>query len=79
MVLAGLSAGAFPLARAAGDVDVEEERRLFFVGVTRAKEELILTAAEPLSDFVNELPDTLLRETTALRRNDAGTRQLKLF
>ncbi len=77
--LAGLSAGAFPLTRAAGDVDVEEERRLLFVGVTRAKEELILTAAEPLSDFVRELPDAIWHEAAALHRNDAGTRQLKLF
>lgn len=40
--LIGLADGQFPGRRAIEDGDVEEERRLFYVGVTRAKNELYL-------------------------------------
>ncbi len=39
----GLSDGGFPLQRAIDEGDVEEERRLFYVAVTRAKDVLYLT------------------------------------
>lgn len=42
----GLEEGLFPLAKAAQDrKDLEEERRLFYVGVTRAEQHLYLTTA----------------------------------
>ena len=44
--VAGLEEGLFPLAAAAQDrKELEEERRLFYVGVTRAKEYLVLSYA----------------------------------
>ncbi|MEM6959446.1 MAG: 3'-5' exonuclease, partial [Myxococcota bacterium] len=44
--VSGLEEGLFPLAKAAQDVkELEEERRLFYVGVTRAEERLFLTHA----------------------------------
>ncbi|MBI2162113.1 MAG: UvrD-helicase domain-containing protein [Candidatus Rokubacteria bacterium] len=44
--LTGLEEGVFPHARSMGSVDeVEEERRLCYVGVTRAKERLALSYA----------------------------------
>ncbi len=44
--VSGLEEGLFPLARAAQDVtELEEERRLFYVGVTRAEERLFLSHA----------------------------------
>ena len=39
----GLADGSFPLQRAIDSGDVEEERRLFYVAVTRAQDELWLT------------------------------------
>jgi len=43
----GLGDGLFPLARAAEEpAQLEEERRLFYVGITRAEEKLYLTCAE---------------------------------
>jgi DNA helicase-2/ATP-dependent DNA helicase PcrA len=40
--LIGLSEGLFPLRRAIESGDIEEERRLFYVAVTRARDELYL-------------------------------------
>lgn len=74
--LAGLSAGAMPLESPGRPADAEEERRLFFVGLTRAREELILTAAPEFSPFLRELPETVVRETTGRRRE---AEQLCLF
>ncbi|MDR0950322.1 MAG: ATP-dependent helicase [Candidatus Ancillula sp.] len=41
--LAGLSDGKMPIVRARTDLAIEEERRLLYVGVTRAKEKLIMS------------------------------------
>lgn len=63
----GLADGLFPLKRAIDEDNLEEERRLFYVAVTRAKDELYLsypminTQGGPSmrlhpSRFLNELP-----------------------
>ena len=70
--IVGLEEGIFPNANAYGDdeEDLEEERRLCYVGITRAKEVLYLTyARERLlygssqynlpSRFLNEIPNEL--------------------
>jgi len=50
--VAGLEDGIFPSGRAFEDVEqMEEERRLFYVALTRAKEHLILTFAKHRSSF----------------------------
>ncbi|HUF25003.1 MAG TPA: 3'-5' exonuclease, partial [Vicinamibacterales bacterium] len=72
VVMAGLEEGLFPHARSAEDEDeLEEERRLCYVGITRARERLFLTSAarrrvfgeyqstEP-SRFIEEIPANLI-------------------
>ena len=76
--LAGLTAGSFPLEREGHVADLAEERRLFFVGMTRAREELILTASNPPSEFAQSLPSTVQREVLRQHRPQQG-KQLTLF
>ena len=60
--------------------DIEEERRLFYVGMTRAKEELILTTSREASVFLEDMPEEfLLRESADKRKQNGGGEQLNLF
>ena len=63
--LAGLNAGDLPLERESSPTNVEEERRLFFVGMTRAREELVLSGHGDASVFLKEL------QTSRLHRENA--------
>lgn len=54
--LAGFKDRSIPLESGRGPVDREEERRLCYVGMTRAKEELILAGWGDPSPFEKELP-----------------------
>ena len=70
--LTGMEDGIFPHSRTLGERDeLEEERRLAYVGLTRAQERLYLTRAEyrsawgapnynPASRFLDEIPETLI-------------------
>jgi DNA helicase-2/ATP-dependent DNA helicase PcrA len=70
--LTGLEDGVFPHLRTLGDpVQLEEERRLAYVGVTRARQRLYLTRAavrsawgqpayNPPSRFLTEVPEHLI-------------------
>ncbi len=80
----GLEEGVFPHYLSLEDNDqVEEERRIFYVGVTRAKEELHLSSSEfklksgrlefhTPSRFIKEIPHELLERKTfsSLDRED---------
>lgn len=75
--LAGMEEGVFPHFRSIGEsVQLEEERRLFYVGVTRAQKRLYLTHAicrdlygitnhNQVSRFLNEVPSELLDEANS--------------
>ncbi len=70
--LMGMEEGVFPGMRSFGDdEEIEEERRVCYVGITRAKERLFLSRAKsrmlfgatkynPPSRFLGEIPDELL-------------------
>ncbi len=71
--IVGVEEGIFPHNRALNDpVELEEERRLAYVGITRAKEQLVLSHAwsrslygstqyNPPSRFLSEIPDELIQ------------------
>ena len=66
--LCGVKEGSIPLESSKGKSDLQEERRLFFVGITRAREELILTVPGKPSVFLSDLPAAeILREKSAAR------------
>ena len=78
VILAGAEEGELPLRRPGEEANEEEERRLFFVGVTRAREELVITHGPAPSPFLRELPAALCRERAAVRQS-AAARQMSLF
>jgi len=52
------------------DESQEEERRLFYVGMTRAKNRLIISAVGEVSSFVNEI-EVPIKDMTELNLNEA--------
>ena len=78
--LCGVSKRGLPLDAPGRPTDVQEERRLFFVGMTRAREELILLTNSEPSPFLAEIPAANLENGTAaeLKRPQA-VQQLHLF
>jgi len=76
----GLEDGLFPLARAAEDPSqLEEERRLFYVGVTRAERALYLTHAEQRrrnGEFMASMPSRFLREVPKQMIKRADTKRV---
>jgi DNA helicase-2/ATP-dependent DNA helicase PcrA len=74
VVMAGLEEGLFPHSRARDDdAELEEERRLCYVGITRARRKLVLTSAarrrvfgeyQPTeaSRFIEEIPADLVEQ-----------------
>lgn len=59
--LCGANENLLPLT-VGGKTDTEEERRLFYVGITRAEEELVITTSGRPSPFLAELPEQVVRE-----------------
>ncbi|CAB4324286.1 MAG: DNA helicase PcrA [Actinobacteria bacterium] len=82
--LIGLEDGVFPHLRSIGDPDeLEEERRLAYVGITRARERLHLSHAwartmfgstqyNPPSRFLDEIPANLVTMVAGERRTARG-------
>jgi len=79
--ITGLEEGLLPCRSM--DCDMEEERRLFYVGMTRAKTNLLLSYVKPNkpSPFLSEIPAHLLTtmDTEGEKRRKPAARQLKLF
>jgi DNA helicase-2/ATP-dependent DNA helicase PcrA len=80
----GLEDGVFPHLRSLTEPDqLEEERRLAYVGITRARQRLYLTHAwsrtlfggtqyNPPSRFLDEIPDGLIHDVEGHRRSSRG-------
>ena len=76
--LCGVNQGVLPLESPRHPCDTEEERRLFFVGMTRAKQELILLTSGHESPFLKEIPPEALQVAPA-SSHASKPQQLSLF
>lgn len=88
--LAGMEDGLFPsymTIMSDDHSDIEEERRLAYVGITRAMNDLTITYARmrmtrgetqynPLSRFVREIPEDLLDDTVPARKTSSESREM---
>ncbi|MEM7324804.1 MAG: DNA helicase PcrA [Actinomycetota bacterium] len=86
VVMLGMEDGVFPHMRSMTDPDeMEEERRLAYVGITRARERLYVTHAwarmlfgqtqyNPPSRFLDEIPTELITEADGSRSSKRGLR-----
>jgi DNA helicase-2/ATP-dependent DNA helicase PcrA len=84
--IVGLEDGVFPHMRSLGDPgELEEERRLAYVGITRAQDHLFLTSAwnrmlfggsnyNPPSRFLKEVPEGLLQKAGKRQRRSPADR-----
>ncbi|MDB4883697.1 MAG: UvrD-like helicase, partial [Gemmatimonadetes bacterium] len=82
--ITGLEDGLFPLAKAYDDPALlEEERRLFYVGITRAEQKLFLTHAEErrrngefmpckASSFLVAIPEDMLEQRMTIKVRSSG-------
>jgi DNA helicase-2/ATP-dependent DNA helicase PcrA len=82
--ITGLEDGLFPLAKAYDDPALmEEERRLFYVGITRAERKLFLTHAEErrrngefmpskASSFLVAIPEDMLEQRKTIKVRSSG-------
>ncbi|MDB4888044.1 MAG: UvrD-like helicase [Gemmatimonadetes bacterium] len=82
--ITGLEDGLFPLAKAYDDpAMLEEERRLFYVGITRAEKKLYLTHAEErrrngefmpskASSFLQAIPEDMLELRKTIKVRSSG-------
>lgn len=85
--LMGLEEGVFPHSRSLmEEAEMEEERRLAYVGITRAEQELYLTNAKmrtlfgrtnmnPESRFIAEIPDDLLENLNEKKKRERRLRE----
>jgi DNA helicase-2/ATP-dependent DNA helicase PcrA len=82
--ITGLEDGLFPLAKAYDQPSLlEEERRLFYVGITRAEQKLYLTHADERrrngellgtrpSGFLDRIPDALIERRSTIKVRSSG-------
>ncbi|MCF7791809.1 MAG: UvrD-helicase domain-containing protein [Victivallales bacterium] len=84
--LVGLEEGLFPNYRAVDEGNLDEERRLFYVAVTRAKEKIIMSNAKTRfrygkaqkqrsSSFINEIPEELFEELNRIPVEDNSVKK----
>jgi DNA helicase-2/ATP-dependent DNA helicase PcrA len=89
--ITGVEDGMIPFGKLRGEENIEEERRLFYVGMTRARDELFLIhgrsrmvhgqrLSQQPSPFINEIPTEFMRtKSRSERPNKQKRRQMELF
>ena len=88
--VAGCENGLIPFIRHTGETDIAEERRLFYVALTRAREHLFLTRAKKrtffgktefqrMSPFVADIEARLLKNENLLPEKKKKQVQMTLF
>src|SRR5262249_5643745 len=87
--ITGLEDGLFPLAKAFDDPPLlEEERRLFYVGITRAERRLFLSHAEERrrngelmasrqSSFLDSIPDGMIEKRGTIKVRSSGRSMMR--
>ena len=88
--ITGLEDGLCPHEQSLSESDgLEEERRLMYVAVTRAKDKLYLTLSQSRmlhgqtrynipSRFLDEIPDQLLKRLNSIKKEDIISKPIKL-
>lgn len=88
--IAGCEDTMLPFSLGSSTVDIDEERRLFYVGMTRARERLYLSWAQmrllhgqrhqqSVSRFLGDIPATLLQKIQPAKKGRRNQGQMKLF
>jgi DNA helicase-2/ATP-dependent DNA helicase PcrA len=67
--LSGMEEGILPSSRSTDDMGIEEERRLLYVGITRAKNRLYLTRAKERKKFGESIPSIPSRFLEEIDKN----------
>jgi DNA helicase II / ATP-dependent DNA helicase PcrA len=87
--ITGLEDGLFPLAKAFDDPPMlEEERRLFYVGITRAERKLFLSHVEERrrngelmpsrqSSFLDAIPDSIIEKRGTIKVRSSGRSMMR--
>lgn len=80
VLMCGVRKGLIPLESGKQDIDEAEERRLFYVGMTRAKDELLLITSQEPSPFLKAIPEEVTTRENAGKQRDPGMgKQMSLF
>ena len=78
--ICGVNDGMIPLRNSKSGFDLDEERRLFYVGMTRAQDELILLTSRTPSPFIGDIsPEHLARENAFPLKKAPQYKQVSLF
>lgn len=78
--ICGVNDRLIPLRNSSLDCDPEEERRLFYVGMTRAQDDLMLLTSRGVSPFIADIPaEQLIKETAPALKEAAPYKQVDLF
>jgi superfamily I DNA/RNA helicase len=78
--MCGVNDGLIPLKNSKFHLDLNEERRLFYVGITRARDELLLLTSGTPSPFIAGISkEHLVSESAGLQKQAPQYKQISFF